>query len=183
VPFPCFLKSNFGCEVPCRQTTQIGHCINWRYPPVCPTGRPRWPRPAPPPRPSQRMAPGAAHWSRGTTCPPPWDGQDARDTKVYHRMCSRGWLCTQKLNGFFVVQAPKACVVHNTRYKRMVLLVVARCYYRCHIYLWEGTCLSAWRMIEFRVNALCYLCEGGTTTRSASRHRTGRVMDKTLDVR
>ena len=37
---------------------------------------------------------------------------------------------------------------------------------------------GAW--IKFRVNALCYLCEGGTTKRSTSRQRAGRMMGKTL---
>jgi hypothetical protein len=69
--------------------------------------------------------------------------------------------------------------VHDMRYKRMVLLAMG-----------QGHDVSTGRhppwygaWIEFRVNALCYLCEGGTTRRSALRHRTGRMMDKTLHVR
>ena len=58
------------------------------------------------------------------------------------------------------------------RYKRMVLLVVARCH-DVSTGRHPPPC-GAW--IQFWVNALCYLCEGGTTERSASRQSTGRMM-------
>jgi hypothetical protein len=73
-------------------------------------------------------------------------------------------------------------VVCDMRYKRMALLVVAR----CHINLWEDTPYqSVWRMTEFRVKMRFVISAKEGQPRDLHRDidRADRMMDKTLDVK